>query len=287
MNHIAGNKTKRNLVIFSFISLTIGWIGVFIDTLIPDQPKGNTMGMGIWLITPLITALLLRTFAGDRWNDTGFLPGFKRNIKWYVLSFFIFPVLIFVVISIGSLLKWIDISSFSTGSFFPVFIGSLLPLLIKNFFEESIWRGYLTSKLLTLKTNDFQLYLFVSLVWGFWHLPYNLIFLPYSDIQMVLPGSRFQFIFINFISIVFLSVLYTEIYRAAKSIWPTVILHTISNALVNTLLLDGFIKISQGKELLISPAIGIIPIVLYFIFALLLRKHRIKMQRTSPSSGHV
>ena len=35
----------------------------------------------------------------------------------------------------------------------------------KNFFEESLWRGYLTNQLLKLTMSDWKLYLIAGLVW--------------------------------------------------------------------------------------------------------------------------
>ncbi|MEJ9171290.1 CPBP family intramembrane metalloprotease, partial [Bacillus thuringiensis] len=35
---------KLYLLIFIFIVLASGWIGVFLDFLLTDQPEGNTLG---------------------------------------------------------------------------------------------------------------------------------------------------------------------------------------------------------------------------------------------------
>ena len=78
-------KIIRNISIFVFVAIICGWFGVFIDMLIPDQPVGDTLGAGIWLVFPLITTIILRIFAGDGWKDMGIKPNFKGNIKWYVI----------------------------------------------------------------------------------------------------------------------------------------------------------------------------------------------------------
>ncbi len=69
--------------------------------------------------------------------------------------------------------------------------------------------------------------------------------------------------------------MFVELYRITKSIWPVVILHMIEDSLINHLVIDGYITISSGKEILISPIIGIIASILYVIVGLLLRKNRI------------
>jgi hypothetical protein len=102
------DKIKRNISIFVFISLSCGWFGLLIDRKIRPQPNSETSGMGIWLVLPLVTMLLLRLFAGDDWKDIGFKPNFKKNIKWYIVSIIIFPVMTTVVLLIGKITGWID-----------------------------------------------------------------------------------------------------------------------------------------------------------------------------------
>ncbi|MDD4171804.1 MAG: CPBP family glutamic-type intramembrane protease [Syntrophomonas sp.] len=49
---------------------------------------------------------------------------------------------------------------------------------IIDIFEETAWRGYLTSQLLKFNLNDRKLYLIVGCVWVIWHIPYYMVFLP-------------------------------------------------------------------------------------------------------------
>ncbi len=155
------------------------------------------------------------------------------------------------------------------------FVSTLLANFIKNIFEESVWRGYLAAKLLKLKAKDIWLYLIVGGVWGIWHLPYYLFFLPESDMYQVLPVDRVVFAIAAIFSMICWSVMFVELYRITKSIWPVVILHMIEDSLINHLVIDGYITIGPGKEILISPIIGIIASILYVIVGLLLRKNRI------------
>lgn len=279
------SKTIRNIVIFTVAVLLSGWIGVFVDTFIPGQPQGNSLGMGLWLVMPLITSLLLRVFAGDGWDDIGFMPRFKENIKWYIISFIIFPIITFIVMLIGYISGWIDISAFNIQSFFTVFIGGFLLQFVKNFFEESVWRGYLTSKLLKLGIKDFWLYIIIGVVWSCWHMAYYLVFLPLNEIQAILAVNRLTFFFIAIVTLVGWAVMYTEIYRLTKSIWPLVILHMVEDTLINPLILGGYIKITPGKEIFISPIIGIITTMLYLAVGLGIRKYRIK--QTAPKTNKI
>ncbi|MFJ7730986.1 type II CAAX prenyl endopeptidase Rce1 family protein [Lysinibacillus sp. NPDC097231] len=274
-------KTKRNLIIFIVVVLLCGWLGVLVDRVISEQPKGDTLGMGIWLVLPLLTTIMLRTFAGDGWRDVGLLPNLKDNLKWYVFSLFVYPVVTSIVLLISYVFGWMDFSNFNINTVVSVFVGGLLPQFVKNFFEESVWRGYLTSKLSRLKVNDFWLYLIVGGVWGAWHIPYFLVFLSESDIIDVLPVNRWLFTLVGIVTMICWTVMYTEIYLMTKSIWPLVLMHMTEDALVNPLILDGYIKIAQGKEFLVSPTAGIITTLLYLMVGLMLRMKRKRLEERS------
>ncbi len=268
-------KTIRNLLIFIFVSVASGWLGLLIDKSIEPQPGGESPGMGVWLILPLFSTILLRLFAGDGWKDIGFSPNIKGNIRWYVAALFIFPIVTLVVLFLGKLSGWINFSGFKLNAYLMGFASTLLVNFVKNIFEESVWRGYLAAKLLHLKVKDIWLYLIVGGVWGVWHLPYYLFFLPETDMYRILPVDRAVFAMVAIFSMVCWSVMFVELYRITKSIWPVVILHMVEDSLINHLILDGYITISSGKEILISPVIGVITSVFYITVGLLLRKNRI------------
>lgn len=265
-------------MIFIVVVLLCGWFGVLVDRLIPEQPQGDTLGMGIWLISPLLATILLRSFAGDGWRDIGLLPNFKGNLKWYVIALFIYPAVTTLVLLISYVFNWMDFSAFNLSTVLSVFFSGLLIQFVKNFFEESVWRGYLTSKLSNLKLNDFWLYLIVGGVWGAWHIPYFLVFLSESDIISVLPVNRWLFTIIGIVTMICWTVMYTEIYLMTRSIWPLVLMHMTEDALVNPLILDGYIKLAQGKEFLVSPSAGILTTCLYLVVGWLLRMKRKKLR---------
>jgi hypothetical protein len=83
-------KAIRNMGIFIFLVIISGWIGVLVDSLLTDQPEGDSLGMGIWLVLPLLTAFIIILFSKASWRDLGLKPNFKGNIKWYLVSVLIF-----------------------------------------------------------------------------------------------------------------------------------------------------------------------------------------------------
>ncbi|HSI76722.1 MAG TPA: CPBP family intramembrane glutamic endopeptidase [Lunatimonas sp.] len=276
-------NTIRNLVIFSLIALLIGWIGVWLDGQIPDQEEEETLGMALWLIAPLIVVILLRTFFGDGWKDAGLKPNFTGNLHWYVIAFLIFPVVTGISLSLGAALGWMEFSGFDARGYVSVFGTLFVVNFVKNIFEESVWRGYLAAKLIRLNLSDLSIYLIMGLVWGLWHLPYYMEFLPEEAMYTVLPVSRIGFSAIAIGNMVIWAVMFTELFRLTGSVWVVVLLHAVEDAVINHLIIDGYVIISAGKEILISPICGIIPTAFYLLIGLGLRQQRIQRQKTQTS----
>jgi len=233
------------------------------------------------LTIPLLTIIILRTFLGDGWKDAGLRFNIKTNTIWYVISLVVFPVVTGIVLIIGKLLGWIDFSNFNVTAFSSMFINLLIINFIKNIFEESVWRGYLTSKLIKLHIGDISIYLIVGLVWSIWHLPYYLMFLSESTIIVVLPVDRIIFFFVALANMMVWTVMFVEIYRLTNSIWPVVLLHAVEDSFINPLVVDGYIKIAENKEIFISPICGIISALLYLLIGLWFRKRRKERESNS------
>jgi membrane protease YdiL (CAAX protease family) len=270
------NASIRNILLFFVTALLIGWFGFWLDQILPPQQAGESLGMAIWLVFPLLTVVVLRTFMSDGWKDAGLLPNLKGNGKWYLVSLLIYPLVTGISLGLGGLTGWIDFSAFEILPFVTAFWTLLGMNIIKNIFEESVWRGYLTVKLVKLKFSDLQLYLIIGMVWGLWHAPYYMVFLPEGDIQIVLPVDRFTFTLIAVINMVIWTVMFTEIYRLTNSIWPVILMHAVEDALINHMVIDGYILIEDSFQIWISPICGIIPTLLYLMIGLWLRRKRIK-----------
>jgi len=106
--------------------------------------------------------------------------------------------------------------------------------------------------------------------------PYYLYFLPESALTQVLPVDRIAFALIAVATMVCWTVMYVELYRITKSIWPVILLHAVEDATVNHLVIDQHIRILDGKNWLISPILGLIPSILYVVIGLVLRRERKK-----------
>ena len=272
------SKTFRNIAIFSFVAVICGWIGVGVNNLLGEPSNLESPGALIFIATPLLCTILLRLFGGDGWKDLPIKPNFKQNTFWYLFAFAIYPVVIGVTLFFGNLMGWADASKFSIVAYLPIFAAAFWPEFIKNIFEESVWRGYLTVKMEQLTKNEWLIYLVVALVWQIWHLPYYLIFLDDTYLAKFFPYGEVLSVITGFFVIGVWTIMYTEIFFLSRSLWLVVLMHTMEDSL-NPLISEGFVNIPSEYNWLISPSLWIIPLTIYLCVGLYLRKIRKKRDR--------
>ncbi|EEL50315.1 MULTISPECIES: CPBP family glutamic-type intramembrane protease [Bacillus cereus group] len=276
MNTDKKNNPNLHLSIFVILVLASGWLGVLLDSLLTEQPEGNSLGMGLWLILPFLTSLLLRTIGRD-WKDIGIKLNLKGNVKWYVVSLSIYPLVTIITVSLALLLGVSNLAHFEISSLFPLIFVSIISNFIKNIFEEFTWRGYLTPKLIERKVNDWLIYLISGLIWALWHAAYYLVFLPNQYFESV---SRLDMLLSGCIFMVSWTVMYVEIYRITKSVWPCVLMHAVEDAVPTVLVtITGIITFTKSGDFWLNPISGVIATILFLGIGLLLRSIRITKER--------
>ena len=276
----ANKRTLRNVILFSFVAVVCGWMGVGVDKLLGQPSNLESLGALIFISSPILCMVLLRLFGGDGWKDLPLKPNFRRNARWYLFAIVVYPVVIGITLFVGKLFGWVDVSKFSIAAYFPVFIAAFLPQCLKNIFEESVWRGYLTVKVEQLTQNEWLVYLVVALVWQVWHLPYYLILLDDAYLASFFPFGNVLFVVTSFVVIGVWTIMYTEIFFLSRSLLLVVLMHAMEDAL-NPLISDGFAVVSPDKALLVSPSFGLIPLLLYLVIGLWLRRIRKSSARCS------
>lgn len=266
-------KTLRNVILFSLVAISCGWIGVGVNQLFGEPSNLESLGSGIFIASPIVCMILLRLLGGDGWKDFPLKPRFKQNTRWYIFAIAVYPVVIGITLFVGKLLDWVDVSKFSVATYLPVFATAFLPIFIKNILEETAFRGYLTVKMEKLTKNEWVIYLVVAFVCQIWHLPYNLIFLDDAYQATFFPYSKVLFVFVSFVVIAVWTIMYTEIFFLSRSLLLVVLMHSMKDAL-NPLISEGFTVISPDKTLLVSPLFGLIPTLIYLVIGLYLRRIR-------------
>lgn len=263
---VKGNKTRRNVIIFAVIAVSCGWIGRLVDLKAGTDENGS-LGQLIWIVAPLLTVVIMRSWAWDGWKDFGFKPRIRENIFLYLFSILFFPLMTAVIVGISVGLGWTDMPPAS--SVYLAAVGmAILPSFIKNLFEEFAWRGYLAPRMFTLGYNRFLIHIAVGLVWGAWHLPYLSLFVDTTE-------SMITYIPRMMIGVIAMAILYGEILLMTRSVWPAVVMHTVGNVFIDTLILKKFILVQEEFSYLAMPSPeGILTIALTGLAGLWIYKRR-------------
>ena len=274
-------KTKKPLMIFIAVTLASGWLGVLLDKVLTDQPEGNSLGMGLWLILPFLAALILRIVSRDG-EGMGLKPNFRKSCVWYLAALLIYPVVTIIVLGLAAFTGGVELSGDKT-ALLSLAATAFLFQFVKNIFEEFAWRGYLTPKLIELKLSDWSIYTISGLVWGLWHAAYYIVFLPDGDYFMSMPRGIYMLYAV--LLMVCWNVMYVEIYRLAGSVWPCVLMHAIEDAVPALLVAEGYIVFTGVYDIVFNPASGIIATGLFLAVGFILRSIRIRKELRSDKKS--
>ena len=237
-----------------------------------EEVKG--LAMLVWLLAPFLVSLLVRLFSRD-WGEMGLGLKLGGNLRWYLFSLLIFPLIIAVVLLVGRALGAVSFAGLGSDLFVQSLTATLAFTFVKNIFEEFSWRGFLTPKVNQVVKRPLLGHLLVGLVWGSWHIPYYLRLLDSTSIAAYTTQSLAVFIPLVIISMVVAAILFGELRLITGSTWPAVLMHTVSNVLITTLLLDGFVDINASMQWLFTPSWeGIVSLLLILAAGLWVHRKR-------------
>jgi membrane protease YdiL (CAAX protease family) len=277
------NRTLRNLVIFSAVTLGAGFVGIALDKAAPSGDPQQGLGILLWLVAPVAAVLLLRGLGGDGWADFGLQPNLKAGWRWYLTALFIVPVVVVVTLSLGALFGATSLPGRAApglGAFLSLVGIAFASSFVKNIFEEVAWRGYLTPRFEALRLNPFVNYLLTGFIWAGWHIPYWLYFLDRAVLEANTTLSLPAFILVAFILLPLHALTYGELRRVSQSIWPGVLMHTVANALSFTLLSKGFVTLNGALGTVFSPGTeGLVHAFVFALFGLGLYAYRTRLSR--------
>ncbi|HKM33592.1 MAG TPA: CPBP family intramembrane glutamic endopeptidase [Lachnospiraceae bacterium] len=272
------NKEKKervHLIIFVFVSLVIGWIGVLVNKLLKQEQGVESLGSLLFLVTPLILSIVFRTMEKD-WKHGGLKPNFKGNGKWYAVSIILYPAITAITVAIALLTGQIEVNSFSWQDFFPLMLACVGANFIRNIAEEFSWRGYLTQKLVSFHFKDWQIYLVTGLTWNLWHGAYYMVFLPDDYVTM---SQRITLLVWGCVILVIWSFLFGELYRLTHSVWPCVLMHAVEDGVPTMLFVtSAFMKLNQESSFILDPTQGLISLLIMFVVGVYLRRRRQSLQ---------
>jgi membrane protease YdiL (CAAX protease family) len=283
-------RTFRNLIIFVVCIIAIPWLGWALDLGrgADSHDQKNSLGWLLFIVTPLVTSLLLRAFAGDGWKDMGIKPAFKGNGKWYLFALLFHPISILLILLLGIIFGMASVPEISAAKS-ALIVQSILvlfiPSLIKNIFEEFAWRGYLTPKVQSIVRNQLAGHILVGLIWFTWHLPYYLVLLAPGVLQAATSLNLGLFMVMGFLGIFPTAIVYGELRLRTNSVWPPVLIHVTANVFFDALVIQKFFSFPfVTAELIFSPALfGILVIILNLVMGLWL--YRTRMQSSQEAQN--
>jgi membrane protease YdiL (CAAX protease family) len=259
------STTLRNLIIFAIIALSAGWIGAWVNTVIPSPSPQESLGILIFLLLPFLTVFLLRGFGGDGWKDFGLRLNLKGNWEWYLLALLIHPASILLNLGLGAVFRAVSFEGLTDkgfGALISVIAFGFVASLLKNVAEEFAWRGYLTPRFYALGLGNFTNHMLTGVIWGLWHIPYWLFLLGPEIINEYSELGVTGFIIVGLIGIFPSALIYGELRLKTGSIWPAFLAHNVVNAIIPQLLLSGFVSVTSKAQLVFSPGLdGLLMIV--------------------------
>ncbi len=267
--------TKNQLVLFTAMMLVIGFVCRWSDPSVKDF-NSQSLGMIFWLISPFILMLIFRAINKD-WRSLGVKLQFSESWPWYIISFLLYPIIIGLILIIGKITETIDFTN--SFSVLPgAALASVIPLFVKNVFEEFTWRGYLTPQIDNMGMSRFKNHLIVGVIWALWHVPFlDLMIRSYSQVSLWVAFP------LMFTGIIVTAFVYGEIRIRSATVWTAVLLHTVGNSITNPLISMNIITLVSGKEYIASPAIdNMTYIFLMFIVAVILYRLNSEIKNTKP-----
>lgn len=273
MSKKMSKRDTITLMVFVIVTITAGGFGFVLDQILTEQPEGNSLGMGLWLVLPFLTGVVLRLVNRDM-KQIGVCPNFKNHGIWYAVSVFTFPCTTLLCVLIAKAVGGLTVGQVAPGALFILILTTFLANCVKNIFEEFAWRGCLVPYLEKTGMNDWVLYLTSGLIWGVWHITYYLFFLPDDYFTQV---SRPWMVIAGIILMILWSPLFVELRRLTNSVWPCVILHSMEDAVPTMLFVTANVfQIEDELSVILDPVSGIVPTVLMLFIGLSLRKYRKK-----------
>jgi membrane protease YdiL (CAAX protease family) len=277
-------RARVNFAVFAVVTVGCGWLFAAMDhytgqvtgTGSISSTSGGTNGQGLWIAVPALVGVALYFLSRDGAGPLGLTLRFASRTRWFVFAGAFAVIVVVVPVLFAALTGVAAFSLTSRPGGQPLLAAavSALPfLLIKNVLEEFIFRGYGTRTAMALGLRGVAPHLLVGLVWGLWHLPLYTVWMSRADFLRTTSLPWAWYVPTLVLGLMVLAVLYGELRARTGSIWPGVVLHTISNALANPLLINGHLTFEGHGDALLGLAPNSLATVLLFCgAALVLRR---------------
>ena len=276
-------KYSVMVCLVSWIYAAIMIFGFNVKNII-DNPARYTIMASLYMLLPMIVAIVMQKVDKDKLASTGLL---RFKISWSWLVAWTLPVVIVLLTILVNMLMPgcefnADLSSAipvdsvpeEQKELFALFMNPAVMIVVTivsglfagvtinavfAFGEEYGWRNYLVD---ALREKRFVCaVIFIGLVWGLWHFP--LILLGHNYPQHSVVG-----VFMMVIFCVLASFIETYFVIKAKSVFPAAIFHGTINAVagLNVLVIKGGNDLINGMTGLSGFVVMTIVIMIVYVF---------------------
>ena len=280
----------KKAIKYSVILCLVSWVyaaimifGFGVKT-ITDNPMKYTVLASLYMLLPLMTAVVLQKVDKEKLTSTGLL---RFKISWSWLVAWMLPVVIVLItIFVNTLLPGceyntdmssmipLDSATEEQREMLSMFMNPTVMIVVTivsglfagvtinalfAFGEEYGWRNYLVS---ALKEKKFICAsVFIGIVWGLWHFP--LILLGHNYPQHSVVG-----VFMMVIFCVLASFVETYFVMKTKSVFPAAIFHGTINAVagLNVILIKGGNDLLNGMTGLSGFFVMAVVVIMIYLF---------------------
>lgn len=271
------SRARVNFAVFAVVTAGFGWLYVALDkaTGAPigtgsASDAGGTSGQGLWIVVPAITAVALYLGSRDGTGTLGLAPRFRHPIRWLGLAAGLSLAITVLILTTGIAAGAVTfhLTPASGKQALPSAVAAVLGfMLVKNVLEEFIFRGYATRTAQGLGLPGVWPHLLVGAVWAAWHLPLYLVWMSHAQYAAGTSLPKGVYLPMFCLGTLALAVVLGELRVQSGSIWPGVLLHTLSGALAAPLLSDGHLTFYSHSDALFSPNANSIASMLTFALA--------------------
>jgi membrane protease YdiL (CAAX protease family) len=269
-------ETKKEIQkqIITFLAITtIISTGVFL-WLFNDPENSGGIGAAMMYV-PGVSAILSSLLLKGKISSFGWRLGKLKYLGWAYLLPLVVAIIAYGLVWISGIVefspeevqnyRWAKYIGFDlpapfiAGFISKAVLGTLMGVLF-TFGEELGWSGYLTPKLLKVKSIPVTS-LIVGIIWAVWHYPAIIggVYGVGTPLWISLPAFTLSFIGVSLIRTVLVS--------KSKSLWTGVILHSSHNLILMSMFWEMTVR--KGIASYLVSETGIVIAIIYIIVAIL------------------
>lgn len=226
----------RNVSIYAVGVMVLSVLGAL--ALAGAEDRATSPGALLFVLSPFLMAVALRTVGRDGWADAGL--GIGRERGWYVFGALWLPSASAVALLVGALTGRVHAGDGGLSLFGTLVATGLVARTLFALFEEWGWRGYLEPRLQALGVRGLRRHLAVGALWAVWHVPYILAMgSEYTDVPLALQVPLFT------VAVLAMAVVLGVMRARTGSVWPAVVEHGVANAVAFALLDADVVRIDS------------------------------------------